>query len=84
MREIVVLDKHSAKLVRMKVQPRHTIGSIIETIVDKQKMDRSERYILGVGNRWFGREQYLVKLQDAGISQGDHLFLKVEPDPPET
>jgi hypothetical protein len=79
--EIVILDKQSDKLIRMEVQPKHTIGSIIETIVDKQKMDRSHRYILGVGNRWFGREQYLVKLKDAGIGDGEHLFLDAEIKP---
>ena len=76
--EIVVLDKHSDKLIRMEVQPKHTIGSIIETIVDKQKLDRSQRYKLTLGNRAFAREQYLLKVKDAGLTQGDHLFLEPE------
>lgn len=76
--EIVILDKQSDKLIRMEVQPKHTIGSIIETIVDKQKMDKSQKYRLTLGNRSFGKENYLLKVQQAGISQGDHLFLEVE------
>lgn len=76
--EIVVLDKQSDKLIRMEVQPKHTIGSIIETIVDKQKLDKSQRYKLTLGNQSFGKEQYLLKLKNAGISQGDHLFLEAE------
>jgi zinc-ribbon domain len=76
--EIVILDKQSDKLIRMEVQPKHTIGSIIETIVDKQKMDRSQRYRLTLGNQSFAKEQYLLKVKDAGINQGDHLFLEAE------
>lgn len=76
--EIVVLDKQSDKLIRMEVQPKHTIGSIIETIVDKQKLDRSQRYRLTLGNQSFGKEQYLLKVKDAGLTQGDHLFLEPE------
>jgi hypothetical protein len=76
--EIVVLDKQSDKLIRMEVQPKHTIGSIIETIVDKQKLDKSLRYRLTLGNRSFGKKQYLLKVKDARISHGDHLFLDAE------
>jgi len=76
--EIVILDKKSDKLIRVEVQPKHTIGSIIETIVDKQKLDRSQRYRLTLANQSFGKEQYLLKVKDAGIIQGDHLFLEVE------
>jgi len=76
--EIVVLDRRSDKLIRMEVQPKHTIGSIIETIVDKQKMDKSQKYRLSLGDRSFGKEQYLLKVRDAGISHGDHLFLEAE------
>lgn len=79
--EIVVLDKQTDKLIEMEVQPKHTIGSIIETIVDKQKLDKSQRYRLTVGNRSFAKEQYLVKVKDAGINQGDHLFLEAEGAP---
>ena len=71
-------DKKSDKLIRMEVQPKHTIGSIIETIVDKQKLDKSQRYKLTLGNQSFGKEQYLLKLKDARISHGDHLFLEAE------
>ncbi len=77
--EIVVLDKQSNKLFRIDVQPKHTIGSIIETIVDHQKMNKNWTYRLSVGNRSFGKENYLIKLQDAGIGHGDHIFLEVEP-----
>jgi len=76
--EIVVLDRQSDKLIRMEVQPKHTIGSIIETIVDKQKMDKSQRYKLTVGNQSFGKEDYLLKVKDAKINQGDHLLLEPE------
>lgn len=78
MLEIVVLDKSSDKLIKMEVQPKHTIGSIIETIVDKQKLDKNKSYKLTLGNQSFGRTQYLLSLQKAGIKQGDHLFLEVE------
>jgi hypothetical protein len=81
--EIVVLDKQSDKLIRMEVQPKHTIGAIIETIVDKQRMDKGQRYRLTLGNRLFGKEQYLLKVKDAGINQGDHLFLEAEIIAPE-
>jgi len=76
--EIVVLDKLSDKLIRMEVQPKHTIGSIIETIIDKQKLDKNKSYKLTLGNQSFGRNQYLLSLQKAGIKQGDHLFLEAE------
>jgi hypothetical protein len=76
--EIVVLDRKSDKLIRMEVQPKHTIGSIIETIVDKQKMNKSQRYKLSLGAQSFGKEQYLLKVKDAGINQGDHLILEAE------
>jgi len=81
--EIVVLDRQSDKLIRMEVQPRHTIGSIIETIVDKQKLGKNQKYRLALGNQSFGKEQYLLKVKDAGISQGDHLFLEAETIAPE-
>nr|MDO8134482.1 zinc ribbon domain-containing protein [Candidatus Njordarchaeum guaymaensis] len=71
----MVVEKQSNRLIRMEVQPRHTIGSIIETIVDRQKMDKSRGYKLALGNRSFGREHYLLTVQKAGISHGDHLFL---------
>jgi len=76
--EIVVLDKQSDKFIRMEVQPKHTIGSIIETIVDEQKLDKSKSYKLTLGGQEFRRNQYLLSLQKAGIKQGDHLFLELE------
>jgi len=76
--EIVVLDKQSDKLIRMDVLPEHTIGSIIETIVDKRKLDKSQMYKLTLGDWSFGKEQYLLKVKDVGISHGDHLFLGPE------
>ncbi len=62
----------------MEVQPKHTIGSVIETIVDHEKLDNTWRYTLTLGNRSFAKEQYLLKVKDSGISQGDHLFLESE------
>jgi len=76
--KIVVPDKLLDMLIRMEVQPKHITGSIIETIVDKQKLDKGKSCKLRLGNKEFGKTQYLLSLQKAGIKQGDHLFLEAE------
>lgn len=76
--EIVILDRQSDKLIRMEVHPKHTIGSIIETIVDRQKLEKNRKYRLSLGNQSFGKEDYLLKVKDTVIRHADHLFLEPE------
>jgi hypothetical protein len=73
--QIEVLDTTTRKLVKLEVESNHTIGSLVETLVDGLNLAKGE-YILEVGARKFGRDEYSLTLEKAGIRTGSRLELR--------
>jgi len=73
--EIKVLDKDSGKLARLEVQPNHTLGSLVETVVTGLKLPQDFQYTLKLEQREFAEEEFSMTLESAGIKAGDLLEL---------
>ena len=72
--QINVFDKGSGKLVRLEVEPHHTIGSLIETLVSGLKLQKGE-YALVLSGREFGADECSKTLKSVGIRDGAELEL---------
>jgi len=73
--EITVSVNEAGKIIRLEVEPRSTIGSIVETIVRELDLPKAD-YVLAFGNRVFGKKEHSETLGSAGLKNGDALELR--------
>jgi len=75
----MVVDVATNKAVRIEVDPNHTVGSVLETVVGGLGLPKDRAYALVSGNKELGPDSYPMTLQAAGIRSGDKLDLISRP-----
>lgn len=73
--EIEVLARDAGKLVRLEVEPRFTIESIIGTVARELKLPKAN-YSIVYNDAEFTRSKYSTTLNEIGVKEGDTLELK--------
>jgi len=73
--EIQVDVVDAKKLVRLEVERSHTIGQIVEQIIDTLGLPRDRDYDLLVGMEVFGSNRYHLALADLSVKKETHLAL---------
>lgn len=77
--EVMVSDVSTNKSVRIEVAPNHTIGSILETVVNGLGLPRDRAYSLVLGGKELGPDTYVGTLESMGIRDGDQMDIIARP-----
>jgi len=72
--EIKVLVEDVKKVVRLEVEPHHSVGSLVDALVSGLKVPKGD-YVLLLGEREFDASEYSRTLQNVGVKDGDKLKL---------
>lgn len=67
--------KIQGKLVRLQVDESHTIGQVVEQMIEGLDLPRDKSYNLVLGEQMFGLNRYSLTVRDWGIKDGDRLRL---------
>jgi len=77
--EVMVSDVSTNKSVRVEIAPNHTVGSILETVVNGLGLPRDRAYSLVLGGKELGPETYANTVQSMAIRDGDQMDLISRP-----
>jgi len=83
--EIKISVDDVRKHVRLEVDRSHTVGEVVEQIIEGLDLPRDRSYSLVLGKRVFGPDRYSLTIGDLGVKDGGRLKLTseiVEPTPP--
>jgi hypothetical protein len=77
--EIAVDVKDVRKLVKLDVDESHTIGQVIDEIVESLNLPKDKRYMLASGSKSLGPENYSARISELAPSRERRLLLVSEP-----
>jgi hypothetical protein len=77
--EIAVDVKDVSKLVMVDVEKSHTIGQVIDEIVESLDLPKDKHYVLVSGSKSFGPERYSARITDLAPNEGHRLLLTSQP-----
>jgi len=64
--EIKVSVEDTGKLVRLEVNESHTVGEVVEQILEGLDLPRDRAYILTIGNLRYGPDRSSLTVADLG------------------
>ena len=76
---ISVVETTTNQTVKLEVEQNHTVGSVIETVIDGLGLSRDRSYVLTLGEKELGADKHSLTLEAAGIRDGDTLELMGRP-----
>jgi len=73
--DINVSVEDAGKLVRLQLDESHTVGQVVEQMIEGLDLPRDKSYNLVLGEQIFGLDKYSLTVRDLGIKDGDRLRL---------
>jgi hypothetical protein len=77
--QISVIDLSTNRSIRLEVEPHHTLGSVLETVVNGLGLPRNRPYSLVLGGKELGSGDYSRTLAARGVKDGDQFELLPRP-----
>jgi len=73
--EVTVIDETTNKIVTLTVNPHHTVGSLLDTLIEGLELPKEKTYTLVFDGKPLDEISYNMTLQSCGIKQGEKLIL---------